>query len=122
MRVSPAVLALALLAIMPAARAADADAGARVFKSQCGTCHAVAPGRTLVGPTLAGLIGRKAGSVPGFRYSPANKQADITWDAPTLTNYLADPGAMIPGTSMIYAGLKNEAQRADLVAYLSTLQ
>jgi cytochrome c len=122
MRLSPALFAALALVVAAPAQAADADAGARVFKSQCGTCHAVAPGRNLVGPTLAGLIGRKAGSVPGFRYSPANKQAGITWNADTLTNYLADPGAMIPGTSMIYAGLKNEAQRADLVAYLATLQ
>ncbi len=102
--------------------AADADAGARVFKAQCATCHAVAEGRNLVGPTLYGLVGRKAGSVPNFRYSAANKQADWTWDSARLDTYLADPKAMVPGTSMLYAGLKNDEQRANLVAYLATLK
>jgi cytochrome c2 len=113
---------LAPLAFAAPACAADPDAGARVFKSQCATCHAVAPGRNLTGPTLAGIIGRKAGTVPGFRYSAANKQADVTWDDKTLDTYLVDPKAMIPGTSMLYAGLKSETQRADLIAYLDTLK
>ena len=104
------------------AHAADADAGARVFKSQCATCHAVVAGRNLVGPSLAGIVGRKAGEAPGFRYSAANKAADFTWDEARLDPYLANPKAVIPGTSMLYAGLKNDEQRADLIAYLVTLK
>lgn len=117
----PAVVLLGLL-LGPCAYAADADAGARVFKTQCSSCHAVAAGRNLVGPTLAGVVGRKAGDVPGFRYSAANKAADFTWDAARLDSYLANPKAVLPGTSMLYAGLKDDGQRADLVAYLATLQ
>lgn len=113
-------LAFLLAMLAPAAHAADADAGARVFKSQCGTCHAA--GKNLVGPNLTGLVGRHAGGVDGFRYSAANKAADFTWDAAKLDPYLADPKAVIPGTSMLYAGLKNDTQRADLIAYLETLK
>ena len=101
--------------------AADAVAGARVFKAQCATCHAVTEGRTLVGPTLYRVVGRKAGDVAGFRYSAANRQADWTWSAERLDTYLADPKAMVPGTSMLYAGLRNDDQRANLIAYLATL-
>ena len=104
------------------ADAADADAGARVFKSQCATCHAVTAGKNLVGPSLAGVVGRKAGDVAGFRYSTANKAADFVWDEAKLDPYLANPKAVIPGTSMLYSGLKNDEQRADLIAYLATLQ
>ena len=111
-----------IFAVVAAARAQDAAAGERVFKSQCSTCHAAVPGKNLVGPSLAGLFGRKAGEVPGFRYSAANKAADITWDAASLDPYLANPKAVIPGTSMLYAGLKNDGQRADLIAYLATLK
>ncbi len=117
-----ALLAPAFLAVAPGAHAADPDAGARVFKSQCGTCHAAVAGKNLVGPSLAGLIGRKAGSVEGFRYSAANKAADFTWDSTKLDPYLANPKAVIPGTSMLYAGLKNDTQRADLIAYLDTIK
>lgn len=113
-------LAVLLVMMSPAAHAADADAGARVFKSQCGTCHAV--GKNLVGPNLVGVVGRHAGTVEGFRYSAANKAADFTWDAAKLDPYLANPKAVIPGTSMLYAGLKNDTQRADLIAYLETLK
>ena len=115
------LVALPLLYAAPVL-AADADAGARVFKAQCATCHAVTEGRNLVGPSLYGLVGRKAGDVPGFRYSAANKQAVWTWDAARLDPYLADPKAVIPGTSMLYAGLKGDEPRANLIAYLATLK
>lgn len=117
-----AVAALASILAVTTAHAADPDAGARVFKSQCGTCHAAVGDRNLVGPSLYGVIGRKAGEVPNFRYSAANKAADFTWDEARLDPYLANPKAVIPGTSMLYAGLKNDSQRADLIAYLTTLK
>ena len=115
------LIACGLVTAVPA-RAADPDAGARVFRSQCSTCHAAVAGRNSVGPSLAGVIGRKAGDVPGFHYSAANKAADFMWDEARLDPYLADPKAVIPGTSMTYAGLKNDEQRANLIAYLATLK
>ncbi len=116
------LLAGALLATSHSALAADADAGQGVFKAQCSICHAVAAGRNMIGPSLAGIVGRETGSVSGFHYSTANKAAKLTWDAPTLDRYLTSPRTVIPGTTMTYAGLKDDAKRADLIAYLETLK
>jgi cytochrome c len=102
-------------------RAADAVSGQAVFKSQCSICHSPLDGKNMVGPSLFGLIGRKTGSVEGFRYSPANKAADITWNAEILDKYITSPRDVVPGTIMPYAGLKDAAKRADLIAYLETL-
>jgi cytochrome c len=101
--------------------AADPAAGEKIFKAQCGICHAVVAGENRIGPTLFGVVGRRAGSVPGFNYTADHKKLGITWDAATLDKYLANPRAMVPDTSMLYAGLKDDAERADLVAYLETL-
>jgi len=114
-----AFLALALPVGMAGAQ--DAASGERVFKSQCGICHAIAAGRNMVGPSLAGIVGRKAGTIPGFRYTDANKNSGLTWDAATLDRYLTNPRAAVPGTNMAFAGLKADQQRQDLVAYLTTL-
>lgn len=103
------------------ASAADPAAGEKVFKSQCSICHSVAKGRNLVGPSLFGIVGSKAGTVEGFHFSNANKASGLTWDEATLNKYLADPKQVVPGTTMTYPGLKNDTQRADLVAYLATL-
>ena len=111
---------LTALSLHPAA-AADPAVGQTVFKVQCGICHAVAQGKNMVGPTLFGVVGRKSGTVEGFRYSAANKSADITWDATILDKYLTAPREVVPGTIMTYAGLKDETKRADLIAYLETL-
>jgi len=104
------------------ARAQDAAAGKAVFASQCAVCHPIVSGRNAVGPSLFGIVGRKTGSVAGFHYSAANKSADIEWDEATLDNYLKAPMTAIPGTIMGYAGLKDDTQRANLVAYLATLK
>jgi cytochrome c len=104
-----------------AALAADPAAGEKIFKAQCGICHAVAAAENRIGPTLFGVVGRRAGSVPGFNYTADHKKLDITWDAANLDKYLTNPRAMVPDTSMVYAGLKDDAERADLVAYLETL-
>jgi len=104
-----------------AAKAADATAGAAVFKTQCAICHSPLQGKNLVGPSLFGIVGRQAGQVTGFRYSPANKDSGLTWDEPTLNRYLTAPQAVVPKTIMTYAGLKDDTKRADLIAYLSTL-
>ncbi len=105
-----------------AAVAADPAAGQKIFKAQCAICHSVVAGENRIGPTLYGVVGRPAGSVPGFNYTADHKKLGITWDASTLDKYLTDPRAMVPDTSMVYGGLKDDAERADLVAYLETLR
>ena len=110
------------LAFSAAARAADPEAGARVFKAQCGACHVAEAGKNRVGPSLFGIVGRKASQVEGFKYSAANKASAVTWDEATLDKYLTNPREVVPGTIMTYAGLKNDAQRADLIAYLATVK
>ena len=104
------------------AKAGDAVAGAAVFKSQCGICHSPLAGRNMTGPSLFDIVGRAAGKVPGFHYSAANRDSGLTWDAATLDRYLTSPGTVVPHTIMTYAGLKDAAKRADLIAYLSTLR
>jgi cytochrome c len=115
------IAGMLLAASATTALAADPAAGEKIFKTQCGICHAVAAGQNRIGPTLFGVIGRTAGGVPGFNYTADHKKLGITWDAATLDKYLANPRAMVPDTSMVYAGLKDDAERADLVAYLETL-
>ncbi|MDF3072612.1 MAG: cytochrome c [Alphaproteobacteria bacterium] len=117
------LLPLLLFATPAAAQTGDADNGEKVFKRYCMTCHIAAEkGPSRQGPTLHGLIGRKSGSVAGFRYSEANKKANIVWDAAILEKYLAEPRVVIPGTSMAFAGVRKADERADLIAYLATLK
>jgi len=116
------VAALAIGLLSAPAMAADAEAGAKVFKTQCAVCHSPVAGKNMVGPSLFGVVGRVAGSAPGFKYSAANKGSGVTWDEANLDKYLPNPRAFIAGTTMTYAGLKNDAQRADLIAYLATLK
>jgi len=116
------VITAALLAgIATAASAADPAAGEKIFKTQCGICHSPVAGKNVIGPSLFGVVGRKAGSVPGFHYSNANQNSGITWDNAILDKYLTNPREVVPGTTMTYAGLKDDAQRADVIAYLDTL-
>lgn len=109
-----------LLALMPprALAAGDAARGAQVYEARCAGCHSVQADR--VGPRHAGVVGRQAGSVPGFAYSPALQKSGITWDAATLERWLADPEALVPGQRMGYR-LGDASQRADVIAYLATL-
>lgn len=114
------VAAGALLALPTMASAQDAEAGKKVF-TKCAPCHAVGPGaKNKVGPELNGLIGRAAGSVEGFAYSAAMKGSGITWDDATFQEYIADPKKKVPGNKMLFAGVKDEIERADLAAYLAT--
>ena len=107
-----------LLAGLGPTQAQDAAAGEKVF-AQCRACHQVGEtAKNAVGPVLNGLFGRKAGTVEGYAYSPANKNSGITWDEATFRDYIKDPRAKIPGTKMIYAGVKDEQRVTDLVAYL----
>jgi cytochrome c len=115
------IAGLLLTGSTTAALAADPAAGEKIFKAQCGICHTVVAGENRIGPTLFGVVGRPAGSVPGFNYTADHKKLGITWDAASLDKYLTNPRAMVPDTSMVYAGLKDDTERADLVAYLGTL-
>ncbi len=102
------------------ARAAgDAAAGKILFTQKCGLCHSVEQGKNKIGPSLYGVVGRKAGSLPGYTYSEAMKNANRTWDDATLDDYLTNPRQKIPGIKMIFAGLPEESQRQDVIAYLS---
>jgi cytochrome c len=116
-----AIVSTGAWACVASASAQDADAGAVVFKTQCAGCHAVIPDKTIVGPSLFGIVGRPAGSVEGFRYSPANKNSGITWTPEILDTYIADPKAVVPKTIMPYPGLKDATARANLIAYLQTV-
>ncbi len=101
-----------------AAFAQDVQKGANVFRI-CMACHAIGPGATnRVGPVLNGLDGRKSGTAPGYNYSDANKNSGITWNEATFKEYIKDPRAKIPGTKMIFPGIKNEQQVNDLWAYI----
>lgn len=101
-----------------AAQAADPAGGEKVFK-RCLACHMVGEdAKTRVGPVLNGLIGRKAGSYEGFKYTEANKNSGLVWDEATLAKYLKNPRATIPGTSMTFAGIKKDEEIDDLIAYL----
>jgi cytochrome c len=110
----------AVLALMATsgARAQDAAAGEKVF-AVCKACHQIGEtAKNAVGPVLNGVIGRPAGTYPGFNYSDANKNSGLTWDEATFRDYIKDPRAKIPGTKMIYPGLKDEQKTSDLLAYL----
>ena len=104
------------------AAAADATAGRAAFQA-CAACHAVYPGaRGGFGPTLYGIVGRTAGTTPGYAYSPAMKNAGIVWTDATLAAFIKDPGGTVPGTRMRFYALGYDERRiADLLAYLHTL-
>ena len=115
------VLAVAGLAAGKALAAGDADEGKKVFTRVCAACHTTeAEGPKRIGPSLHGIVGRKAGTVEGFRYSAANKNSGITWTPETLDEYLKDPKAKVPGTIMAFAGLKKDDERQNVIAFLAT--
>lgn len=88
----------------------------------CKACHSPDKGVNRVGPSLWGIVGRKSGTIPAFRYSPANKKANVTWTPDVLFTYLAAPRKFMPGTYMSYAGLTDPQKRANVIAYLGTLK
>jgi cytochrome c len=108
----------ALVASIGAAAAQDAAAGEKVF-AKCKICHQIGEGaKNFVGPVLNGVVGRKAGTYPGYHYSDANKNSGIAWDEATLKEYLKNPQKMVPGTKMVFPGLTSDEDIANVIAYL----
>lgn len=105
----------------PAAATVAAAATPPPMWAVCGACHAVEPGEHGLGPSLAGVFNARAASKPDFDYSEAMESSGLTWNQATLDRYLTDPRAVVPGTTMAYAGLKNDAQRAAVIDYLKGL-
>ncbi len=103
------------------ATAARADDAIALFKP-CAGCHSTEAGVNKQGPSLRGVIGRKAGSLAGFTYSPAMKAFGKSWDAALLDSFLFNPAGTVPGTTMAGPGLRDENDRAELIAYLATLK
>src|SRR4051795_8996567 len=114
-----ALVVIASPALATAALAQDAAAGKTSF-NKCLPCHAIGEGaKNKVGPELNGLDGRKAGTAPDYNYSEANKNSGITWSETVFKEYIKDPKAKIPGTKMVFAGIKNEKEINDLWAFLA---
>jgi cytochrome c len=112
---------LALFATLWLAGAAQAGGDAARGEAKfgdCAACHKLGAGANDVGPSLHGILDRKAGEIAGFRYSPAMKRSGIVWTAETLDKYVADPQGFVPANRMPYAGMADASDRADLIAYL----
>ena len=121
MKIRIVLAVLGLMGLSTASYAQDADNGAKVFK-KCMACHAIDE-KNKIGPSLKGIVGRKAATVEGFKYSDAMlaKGAEgVVWDEATLTAYLPDPKAFVPGTKMVFPGLKTPEEVADIIAFLKT--
>ena len=112
------VATVLLVAATGIARAQDAAAGEKDFVV-CRACHQIGPdAKIAVGPVLNGVVGRKAGSYPGFQYSEANRDSGIVWTPEELDKYLESPQTFVPHTKMIFPGLKDPQKRKDVIAYL----
>jgi alcohol dehydrogenase (cytochrome c) len=122
MQVSRLCLAAILIAAAsPALADADIGMGQEIYQAQCSACHSNQPGVNGIGPSLAGVAGRKAGSLSGFHYTPAISGSGLTWDAKTFIQFLADPTKLVPGTAMTVM-VPDETGRTNLFAYLATLK
>jgi cytochrome c len=111
-----------ILTASAAHAAGNASTGASLF-NRCALCHSNAKGApNKLGPNLFGVVGRKAGTYPGFSYSAAMKRAGFVWTPARLSDYLASPQAVVPGNNMPFAGIADPRQRTDIVAYLATLK
>ena len=125
MRRSPTTAGMLLIKFLlmssPVLAAGDPAAGEKVFASHCAVCHATTPGENKIGPSLAGIVGSKSGTVPGFDFSPSMKDANVTWDDADLEKFLANPTGFIHGTKM-FVNLPGETDRRNVIAYLNTLK
>lgn len=122
MRVTGVVFAAAMGLLTSAAHAEGDPAAGKTQFNKCGICHSAKQGENKIGPSLYGIVGRPSHSIDNFNYSDAMKNYNVTWDQATLDHYLADPRAVVPGTRMIFVGLKKDDERANLIAYLETLK
>lgn len=112
------IAALSIVVVAPS-RAQEAAAGEKDF-AVCRACHQIGPNAKIaVGPVLNGVIGRKAGTYPGYQYSVANKDSGLVWTPEELDKYLTNPQAVVPRTKMIFPGLKDEQKRKNVIAYLA---
>jgi cytochrome c len=118
---SLSVIATLALGSSAGLAAGDRAAGQQFFTTHCSPCHATEPGVNKVGPSLAGVVGRKSGSEPGYDYSPALKAANITWDEKTLDQWLQSPTGDVHGTKM-FLTVPNPGDRQNVTAYLETLK
>lgn len=116
------LVVLASTASLEAQAAADVAKGSDVFAEECAECHSVREGKNKKGPSMFGVVGRKAATVPDAVYSDALKGSGLTWTPDKLDAYLTAPKKFVPGGKMKYDGLAGSAERASLLAYLSTLR
>ena len=112
------LLLLCLAPSGPARAAGDEQAGKAVY-AQCAACHSMDPEQSALGPHLKGVVGRKAGGVEGYVYSPPMRRSDVTWTPEIIDAFLVDPQAVVPGTKMPFSGLPTAKDREDLIAYLA---
>lgn len=118
MRVTALCFALVVFT-PPWASAQEPDAGQLVFNNSCRTCHTLRDGDNRLGPNLAGIVGRKAGSLSNYGYSGSMKNADLVWDKDNLDRFIANPDQVVPGNNMKpYGGMSSADERAKLIAYL----
>jgi cytochrome c len=119
-RISALAYGFALLIAIPVL-AADVEAGKTAFK-KCALCHTTEAGKNKIGPSLFGVVGRQSAGLENFNYSEGMKKFEHAWDEQTLDLYLTDPRGTVPGTKMIFPGIKDKAERDDVIAYLETLK
>ena len=112
---------LTVMLIFSIANAADPVNGKKVFK-KCAACHSLQEGKNKIGPPLYNLLGRKAGSVEGYKYSKAMKNSDVVWDEESLDKFLTKPRKFIPKTKMSFRGIKKKSLRDDLISFFKQLQ
>jgi cytochrome c len=125
MKLSPITAGLLLIQILVTSSAAlaagDPTAGEKVFATHCAVCHATTAGQNKIGPSLVGIVGSKSGTVPGYDFSAAMKDANVTWDDDNLDKFVANPAGFVQGTKM-FVNLPNETDRQNVIAYLNTLK
>ena len=124
LKLCAAIVCSGLLCAVPAEAEQEENEGGKVaFNNNCRTCHSFKEGDNRLGPTLHGIVGRKAGSIEGFQFSSAMKSSGITWDAATLDKFIANPDMVVHGNAMKpFGGIADASERTKIVDYLATLK
>ncbi len=120
-RLGPPMLAAAIVLALGHGDARAQD-GAQLFKSNCKVCHSAEAGQNKIGPSLFGVVGRKAGTAASYTYSDAMKNSGLTWTPGQLDTYLVNPKGVVPNTKMLFLGLKKPEDRKAIIGYLETLK